>query len=193
MKLIICGICLIMLGLLGTGCQTPKQVTYLQMLTSTNATFVAKNETAYSTAEDRIYQFLSGELQTTAGQYDINTNLNLFILSVEDQSKLENIAENLYHESEADAQSSSTVQNLFSPTNSSDAAITKQLSSIVASENSIAANLIKLSTKPSLVDEAKFLGGYADGVYTTTKSLQEQAQASAKSAATNSVSKSNTP
>ena len=157
------------------------------MLTSTNATFVAKNELAYAGQEDRIYQFLTSELQNTAGQHNINTNMNLFILSVEDKPKLQTIAESLCRDSEADAQATLTVQGLTSPTNSTDADIVKQINSVVTSENSVAANLIKLSTKPSLVNEAKFLGSYAQGVYTTTQSLQKEAKAKAMGAMTNST------
>jgi hypothetical protein len=132
-------------------------------------------------------------LQRSTDEYDINTNLNLFILSVEDQPKLASVAQSLYRESEADAQTAFAVQELISPTNSLDAQIANEITSIVKAENGVAANLMKLSANPSLADETKFLGGYAYGVYKTSKEMQSEATASADSATTNSISKSNIP
>src|ERR1039457_7200238 len=99
---------------LATGCQTAKQVSYLEMLTSTNATFVATSVSAYTGTEDRVYQFLNYNLQRTVSAYNINTNLDLFVLSVEDTQKLARVAESLARESEADADTAFAVQQLIS-------------------------------------------------------------------------------
>jgi hypothetical protein len=176
---------------LAAGCQTAKQVTYLEMLTSTNAIFVAKSISDYTDLENRISLFLDYNLQNTATEYNINTNLNLFVLSVEDKPKVAEIAQSLNRESEADAQTVFGVQSLISPANSIDDKIAAQIKSMVTAKNAIADGLVKLAGNESLVDEAKFMGGYASGVYETVKKMQKEAQASANATATNSIPKTN--
>jgi hypothetical protein len=185
LHLAIPGLAFVVCGCLA-GCQTGSKARELASTTSTNVTTVTASMSAFTQRQDRLYEFLDGNLQRTANAYNFQPNrVNATAASFQASglSSLAAVLRSLYQDSETNAVNAFNAQALLQQADATALAQLQQRQALMSAWNSMSKDLTTLARKPTLNEQVQFIAGYAEGVY----DLVQQKEAQAHGAATNAV------